>query len=534
MSMSQSTGSSQSTSTPIQTPENDLINAISQYAQNLGTQMDSWASQEFANSSQVTDQAVGNFFNVSQQMAGLSNKMTDQYNNITAPDYQSLHDEAASYASPSRMAVDMGQAGATQAQAGDQAIHNAEEGLKSYGLNPADGRYASLDKAAAVQNAANVAGAMNTQRNADIKTGHDLRQQALQFGATLPSSIANANNTAIQANSGAVNSKLANANTGANLKSLADKYLSTAMGIKLPPMGNQSSSSQQSSSSSPQPQQQQRNGGGGGGDGSGGGGNGGGGPAWMPQHGGGGNEGTNYAARGGSQPSAGIFKGLGGNDGPEISEPPPRIGETSVPTDVTDGPGDGPMSIHEYDWGNNGGFGNDTPVTDSGGDSEMGIGGIDTGSDQGTQLNAGDTYGGGDWGSGGGGSYDQPSDPYDTGNSASDYYGGDYSYGDGGDYAAGGAIPDGGIMQSKVAPRAMPPKPGTEGPVPASMSPSGGRQVDDVRAQGPGGQQLNLNAHEFMIPQDVALWKGQEFFQNLIAQSRQKRLTAPAQPTRRQ
>src|SRR6266404_5815260 len=445
-------------------------------------------------SSQVTDQAVGNFFNVSQQMAGLSNKMTDQYNNITAPDYQSLHDEAASYASPSRMAVDMGQAGATQAQAGDQAIHNAEEGLKSYGLNPADGRYASLDKAAAVQNAANVAGAMNTQRNADIKTGHDL-------------------------------------------KSLADKYLSTAMGIKLPPMGNQSSSSQQSSSSSPQPQQQQRNGGGGGGDGSGGGGNGGGGPAWMPQHGGGGNEGTNYAARGGSQPSAGIFKGLGGNDGPEISEPPPRIGETSVPTDVTDGPGDGPMSIHEYDWGNNGGFGNDTPVTDSGGDSEMGIGSIDTGSDQGTQLNAGDTYGGGDWGSSegsGGGSYDQPSDPYDTGNSASDYYGGDYSYGDGGDYAAGGAIPDGGIMQSKVAPRAMPPKPGTEGPVPASMSPSGGRQVDDVRAQGPGGQQLNLNAHEFMIPQDVALWKGQEFFQNLIAQSRQKRLTAPAQPTRRQ
>src|SRR6266404_2163659 len=175
-------------------------------------------------SSQVTDQAVGNFFNVSQQMAGLSNKMTDQYNNITAPDYQSLHDEAASYASPSRMAVDMGQAGATQAQAGDQAIHNAEEGLKSYGINPADGRYAALDKAAAVQNAANVAGAENTQRNADIATGQRLRSEAVQVGAQLPAAIANVNNTGIQANTGASNATLANANTGKNLMGLPNDF----------------------------------------------------------------------------------------------------------------------------------------------------------------------------------------------------------------------------------------------------------------------------------------------------------------------
>jgi len=33
-----------------------------------------------------------------------------------------------------------------------------------------------------------------------------------------------------------------------------------------------------------------------------------------------------------------------------------------------------------------------------------------------------------------------------------------------------------------------------------------------------------------MIPQDVALWKGQEFFQKLIEQSRMRNATAPAKP----
>ena len=63
----------------------------------------------------------------------------------------------------------------------------------------------------------------------------------------------------------------------------------------------------------------------------------------------------------------------------------------------------------------------------------------------------------------------------------------------------------------------------TGGQVPRHASPSGGRQTDDVAAR--------LNAGEFVIPRDVAAWKGQEFFQNLINQSRKKRVGggAPAQ-----
>jgi hypothetical protein len=47
------------------------------------------------------------------------------------------------------------------------------------------------------------------------------------------------------------------------------------------------------------------------------------------------------------------------------------------------------------------------------------------------------------------------------------------------------------------------------------LSPSGGSKVDDVQAR--------LNAEEFVIPKDVSMWKGKEFFYKLIAQARKNR-----------
>ena len=92
-------------------------------------------------------------------------------------------------------------------------------------------------------------------------------------------------------------------------------------------------------------------------------------------------------------------------------------------------------------------------------------------------------------------------------NSSFNTYGTDYSGGDSSSgFARGGAIPD---------PTATP-----GGQVPVSASPSAGQQVDDVHA--------SLTPDEFVIPRDVAMWKGQEFFQKLIAQSRKNRATAPA------
>jgi hypothetical protein len=56
--------------------------------------------------------------------------------------------------------------------------------------------------------------------------------------------------------------------------------------------------------------------------------------------------------------------------------------------------------------------------------------------------------------------------------------------------------------------------PTSGGFVSRSLSPSGGNRTDDVNAR--------LNAGEFVIPKDVAHWKGKEFFHKLIQQARKQ------------
>lgn len=61
------------------------------------------------------------------------------------------------------------------------------------------------------------------------------------------------------------------------------------------------------------------------------------------------------------------------------------------------------------------------------------------------------------------------------------------------------------------------------GRVPITASPSRGGMEDDVDAK--------LTVGEMVIPRDVTAWKGEEFFQKLIASSREKKGEAGAKPT---
>lgn len=61
------------------------------------------------------------------------------------------------------------------------------------------------------------------------------------------------------------------------------------------------------------------------------------------------------------------------------------------------------------------------------------------------------------------------------------------------------------------------------GAVPAELSPSQGRAVDDIHAA--------LTPGEFVVPRDVVQWKGEEFFQKLATKSREDRkANSPARP----
>jgi hypothetical protein len=140
---------------------------------------------------------------------------------------------------------------------------------------------------------------------------------------------------------------------------------------------------------------------------------------------------------------------------------------------------------------------------------------------------SGNSYGDTGGGGGGGGASGDYGNPYDSagGNSTAgggSYGGGGGGGGDYGDYARGGAV-----KHNFGAPKArqgvIPMSNATTGGhVPQGASPSQGRVTDDIPAR--------LNANEFVIPKDVALWKGQEFFQKLIDGARKARVTSsPAQ-----
>jgi hypothetical protein len=60
------------------------------------------------------------------------------------------------------------------------------------------------------------------------------------------------------------------------------------------------------------------------------------------------------------------------------------------------------------------------------------------------------------------------------------------------------------------------------GAIPTDASPTGGQAVDDVPAK--------LTVGEFVVPKDVTSWKGEEYFQKLIDQSRKAKSEATAKP----
>lgn len=543
MSSSFNQSSSTSSTFPIETAENGIMDQIAQTAAGMAGSLYNWAGNVFSQTSAITNQAVGNFFTTSANMLGLSQNLTNQYNNLFAPENAQLVADANSYASPARMAVDMGMAGATQAQAGNDALANSEEVLRSFGIDPSAGRYAALDQASRVQNAANVAGAENQQRMADIQTGQALRNKAVDVGAQLPAAIANVNNTAIQANTGASNAELANANTGANLYGLADKYLGTGMQLKLPFSGSKGMSQSSGNSS------KDGNSGSGGSGGAGNSGAGGGGSSGQGGYNGmapntsamgtGGGAGGRQPGSSITHPDPGPDTGGGpGGPGPDAGVDQVNTGDvpwwTQTGPDATGGPGaDNPWGSQPNNPGSwdpsqtdNSNIPQDwtdptqTPdpsVWQGGGDQSAPP--IDTSSLD--QYN-GDPFSGG----GGGGDQSAPVDTSGGDQSAPiDTSGGDT----GGDFARGGAVPSRMPMR-RLSSAHMAPSYAQGGSVPTSASPSRGARVDDVPVQTPAGGG-HLNAHEFVIPQDVALWKGQEFFQKLINQSRMARHGAPAKPT---
>jgi hypothetical protein len=555
MSDSSSSSSSGSNTYPIYTPQSTAALQIAQLAESYGSYTFNWAINNYAATTAMTDTAVANFLSTSQLGLTAAKQMIAQYNNTYVPEMGQLATLAGTYSSAARVAVNAGAAESASEQGSASGLNAAKMDLQSYGIDPSSGQYAELEESNRAAAGAAAAGAGVTAGEATQAAGRQLLGESIQVGEQLPGDTVNELNSAYQGISGAENAVLANAQTGANLLDASNPFLSTAMSLKYPNTGTTSSSHQSSQSQ----------------------------PATNT---GGGNAATDPSSKGsnpnGSPASTNPTTGgnqqqPGSNNNPVdpttgLPLAPNNAGDPSglpsygdTPTDAFGSPGTeaNPYGAEFNDsLGSPGALPTSTGDTPTQGDNPFMPATPDTGSSTPFSDNS-QGYGGGattdtsaipppDYSSGSdnsGGDNTGYSNSYDTSggdNSGGDTSGGDYSGGDnsgggGGGYYGfqGGAFARGG----PVAPRtAIPPQRGgfanaphqilqravqqnmaKGGRIPMGVSPSHGQNVDDVPAR--------LNAGEFVVPRDVAAWKGQEFFQNLIKKSRALSAGAPAKPS---
>jgi len=178
----------------------------------------------------TSNAAIGSDQGIASGESGIGNSINNQYENTYVPLESKYANEAQNYASPSQIDSQMGQAEGTAAQSGDQAIHNEQQQLESYGISPDSTRYQALTQQGKVQNAASVASAGNAARENTVQTGLGLEGNAINQGLVMPSMAAGADNVATQANAGAVNSGLATTQTAGSVLGTAPTYLSLANG----------------------------------------------------------------------------------------------------------------------------------------------------------------------------------------------------------------------------------------------------------------------------------------------------------------
>lgn len=531
---SQQASQSTSQSFPIQgLPEQSILDTLGALGLQLaGNQYNQWQQQYQANSG-LTQDVVNQYLGT----AGVANQAAtndlQRYQDLFQPEENQLIQEANSYASPERIQSEMGRAQAGAAQTDEAGRQNAIRDLQSYGIDPSAGRYAALDNAERLQDSATQVGAANQARLATEAEGRALRSEAIQTGERYPGQITNELTTGMAGLSGGENAQLANTSVGSNILGTPQSYLQAGMQLKYPPIGQESQSSGAGASQGTQQSQATSPGGGGGSRGGG-----------APRSSG---APTLNIPSGGASPglpSAGPVGGFTGN-----SQNPYTLngnGNSFNPYSPFQPTG---QSYNQY------GFGN-TPATEPG-NSQF------TPTFGGQSMNNLNTIGGSTqdgnfgWGSNPSTGLSQYSTPgYDTsgfGQQTSDSgFGGSSQYAGGGSsqyaarggpiraYDAGGsagnsAAPGGGSSvfappstTPQMPPGAAPspsstpamggdpnnpmPGPTTGGNVPWNASPSMGQQTDDIPAR--------LNAGEFVIPRDVAQWKGHQFWQNTINKSR--------------
>ncbi|WP_454627807.1 hypothetical protein [Bradyrhizobium cenepequi] len=193
-------------------------------AYQLGEQQLQWAKDQFAQNKAVTDQVVQKALDTQDTLNANAAADRKRYEDVLLPQRDALINDANTYATQEKKDQEVGKAQAAVGQQFEAARNNATQSLESYGVNPASTRFGALDIGTRAMEAAAKAAAGNTAIQQTDQTARDLRAQAINAEAGLPTQSLAETNAGTATGTGAVNNGLATTQTGASTQGTGVQY----------------------------------------------------------------------------------------------------------------------------------------------------------------------------------------------------------------------------------------------------------------------------------------------------------------------
>ena len=163
-----------------------------------------WAREQDAMNRDILNRVLDIQLPAMEDQARAAQEDRARYEQLFQPLEENLIQEFQQYDTPERQMQERGKAIADVTATFDAQRRNALQRLESYGVDPSQTRNAALDVGVRTQQAAAQAAAATSagQRVEDV--GRSLRAEAINIGRGLPSQVAGAYGTALQAGQGAV------------------------------------------------------------------------------------------------------------------------------------------------------------------------------------------------------------------------------------------------------------------------------------------------------------------------------------------
>lgn len=170
-----------------------------QIAAQVAREQLAWAREQYAMDREVLDRVLAVMLPAMELESSEAAKLRDRYNTVFQPIEDDLIREAREFASPERIEQEAARVSAEAALAFQQRRAAAAQTLEQFGIDPSQTRARALDAQLNVQQAATQAALANQARTNVENVGRALRGEAINIGRGLPSNVAGAYGTAIDA-----------------------------------------------------------------------------------------------------------------------------------------------------------------------------------------------------------------------------------------------------------------------------------------------------------------------------------------------